>query len=279
MTDATTTSSSSGSTGRHLPSAIAMGVVLGAGFIGSVWYGQAAVTVFIGLFMVLAVVESAAQLRAIGTSPLVVVLIATSVVMTGATLRVGHLGQVVGLLVLVMGSAVWLMADPRRDDALGRLGATMLLGLWLPFLASFSILIVGLEEEGRFALLLVIAATAMADIGAYAVGSLVGRHKIAPRLSPNKSWEGFVGGVAVAIGTGLGLATWLYPEFDDVRAVLVALACAIAGFGGDLFESMVKRDMGIKDFGSLLPGHGGALDRFDGILAALPIGWAVLVVT
>ena len=279
MTDATTTSASSDSGGRHLPSAIAIGVVLAVGFIGSMWYGAAAVTVFIGLIIVLAVVESSAQLRARGTSPLVVVLIVTSVVMAGATLRVGYLGQVVGLLVLFFGSAVWLMADPRRDDALARLGATMLLGLWLPFLASFSILIVGLEEEGRFALLLVIAATAMSDIGAYAVGSLVGRHKIAPRLSPNKSWEGFLGGVAIAVGTGLGLATWLYPEFDDVRAVVVALACAVAGFGGDLFESMVKRDMGIKDFGSLLPGHGGALDRFDGILAALPFGYVVLVIT
>lgn len=278
MTDATTTSSSSGSTGRHLPTAIVISVVLAGGFIGSIWYGQAAVTAFIAAFVVLAVIESSAQLRAKGTSPLVVVLIATGVVISGATLRAGHLGQVIGILVLVFGSAVWLMADPRRDNAVARIGATMLLGLWLPFLASFSILIVGLDD-GRFGLLLVVATTAMADIGAYAVGSLVGRHKIAPRLSPNKSWEGFLGGVVVAGLTGFGLATLLYPEFDDVRAVTVGLACAIAGFGGDLFESMVKRDMGIKDFGSLLPGHGGALDRFDGILAALPVGYVMLVLT
>jgi len=278
VTDATTTSSTSGSTGRHLPTAIVIAVVLAGSFIASIWYGQGAVTVFIAAFVVLAVIESSAQLRARGTSPLVVVLIATGIVISGATLRAGHLGQVVGLLVLVFGSAVWLMADPRRDNALVRMGATMLLGLWLPFLASFSILIVGLDD-GRFALLLVVAGTAMADIGAYAVGSLVGRHKIAPRLSPNKSWEGFVGGVVVAGLTGLGLATLLFPEFDDARAIAVGVACAVAGFGGDLFESMIKRDMGIKDFGSLLPGHGGALDRFDGILAALPVGYAMLVLT
>lgn len=278
MTDATTSSSSSGSAGRHLPTAIVIAVVLAGSFIASIWYGQAAVTVFIAAFVVLAVVESSAQLRAKGTSPLVMVLIATGIVISGATLRADHLGQVVGLLVLVFGSAVWLMADPRRDDALVRMGATMLLGLWLPFLASFSILIVGLDD-GRFALLLVVAVTAMSDIGAYAVGSLVGRHKIAPNLSPNKSWEGFVGGVVVAGLTGLGLATLLYPEFDDTRAIVVGVGCAVAGFGGDLFESMIKRDMGIKDFGSLLPGHGGALDRFDGILAALPVGYAILVLT
>lgn len=278
MTDATTTPTSPPSTGRNLPMAIVIAVVLAAGFITSLYLGQGAVTIFIGLFMVLGALETSAQLRSRGISPLVLVLIAGTLVTAGATWRVGYLGQVLGMLVIMLGSGLWMLADPDRDNALVRLGVTSLLGLWMPFLGSFAILIAGLED-GRFALLLVIACTAMADIGAYAVGSQLGRHKIAPRLSPNKSWEGLVGGLVVAALVGWGLATWLFPEFDDGRAVLVGLACAVAGFGGDLFESMVKRDLGIKDFGSLLPGHGGVLDRVDAILAALPVGYLVLVMT
>lgn len=278
MTNSTPMPTSPPSTGRNLPVAITIALVLAVAFITSLYLGQGAVTIFIGMFMVLGVLETSAQLRTRGISPLVVVLIAGTFVTAGATWRVGYLGQVLGMLVIVLGSALWMLADRDRRDALTTMGATMLLGLWMPFLGSFAILLAGLDD-GRFALLLVIACTAMADVGAYAVGSQIGRHKIAPRLSPNKSWEGLLGGLVVAALVGWGLATWLFPEFDDIRAIMVAVACAIAGFGGDLFESMVKRDLDIKDFGSLLPGHGGVLDRVDAILAALPVGFVVLVLT
>lgn len=256
--------------------AIAMGVVLAGSFIVALYYGQAPVTVVIAFYMVLGVIETSAQLRTRRQSPLVVVLILTSIVMAGATLRVEHLGQVLGTLVLLLGSGLWMIVDPDREDAMARMGVTTLLGMWLPFLGSFAILVTGLDD-GRFSLLLIIACTAMSDIGAYAVGSQIGSHKIAPRLSPNKSWEGFVGGLVVAAVTAWGLATWLYPEFPDSLALVVGLACAIAGFGGDLFESMIKRDLGLKDFGEMLPGHGGVLDRLDGILVALPVGFMILV--
>ncbi len=273
-----TTPTSPPSTGRNLPMAIVFGVVLAVGFIACLYLGHGAVTVFICAFMVLGVVETSAQLRTRGISPLVLVLIAGTFVIAGATWRVGYLGQVLGMLVIMLGSALWMLADRERHDALMTMGVTTLLGLWMPFLGSFAIMIAGLDD-GRFALLLVIACTAMADIGAYAVGSQIGRHKIAPQLSPNKSWEGFLGGLVVAALTGLGLATWLFPEFDDGRAIMVAVACGLAGFTGDLFESMIKRDLEIKDFGSLLPGHGGVLDRVDAILAALPVGYVILVLT
>lgn len=268
--------------GRNLASAVILAVALAVGFIWALAVGQAAVTIYITLFIGLGVVETSATLRQHGIAPMVVVLLVTTIVMAGATLRVDHLGQVLGVLVLLLGSGLWVLVGSRRSNVLARMGVTVLLGLWLPLLGSFSILLAGLED-GRLVLFLVVACTAMADIGAYAFGSLLGRHKIAPSVSPNKSWEGLVGGLAVAAGIGWLLAGVLYPLVDEQaglhvdQAVVVGVACALAGFGGDLFESLVKRDLGIKDFGAMLPGHGGILDRFDALLVAFPVGWLLMV--
>lgn len=268
--------------GRNLASAVILAVALAVGFIWALVVGQAAVTIYITLFIGLGVVETSATLRQHGIAPMVVVLLVTTIVMAGATLRVDHLGQVLGVLVLLLGSGLWVLVGSRRSNVLARMGVTVLLGLWLPLLGSFSILLAGLED-GRLVLFLVVACTAMADIGAYAFGSLLGRHKIAPSVSPNKSWEGLVGGLAVAAGIGWLLAGVLYPLVDEQaglpvdQAVVVGVACALTGFGGDLFESLVKRDLGIKDFGAMLPGHGGILDRFDALLVAFPVGWLLMV--
>ncbi len=262
--------------GRNLPVAIAIGVVLAVAFIGSVFWSPVAVTVLIALFMILASVEAAAELRELGRPSIVPVLVATAIVTPVATLRAGHLGQVAGILVLFLGSAGWVLVGRDRHQALSRLATTCFLGTWTAFLGSFAILLVTFDDRGPSRLLLAIGAAAFADIGAYAVGSWLGRTPIAPSLSPNKSWEGFVGGIVVAAA----VAALVMPYFgtDVVEAVVVAVAVGMAAFVGDLFESMVKRDLGVKDFGSFLPGHGGIMDRVDGILFALPVAWLTMVV-
>lgn len=270
------------SPGRDLLAAIVMGVALAVAFIWAVLTSQMAVAIVVGVFVALGVVEASAQFRRHGIAPVVLVLLATTAVTFGVTLHLDHYGQVLGMVVLLLGSGLWLLVDRTHTNALARMGATVLLGLWLPLLGSFAILLTGLDGGG-LAILLVIVSAAMSDVGAYAVGSLVGRHKIAPRLSPNKSWEGLAGGLVAAAAGAWALVAWIAPPvFDQVLltpgiGVAIGVACAVAAFGGDLFESMIKRDLGIKDFGSLLPGHGGILDRFDGILVALPVGWLLLV--
>ena len=131
-------------------------------------------------------------------------------------------------------------------------------------------------ERGELAIFTVLIAVFVTDTAAYLVGRLVGRRKLVPRLSPGKTWEGFVGG---AIG-GV-FATWVanYREgyLENWEAIVLGLAIVIAATLGDLLESMVKRDVGVKDTGTLLAGHGGVLDRIDSLLLAGPVAFYVLL--
>ncbi len=112
------------------------------------------------------------------------------------------------------------------------------------------------------------------DIAAYFIGVALGRHKLAPRVSPGKSWEGAFGGLAGGVGAGLLLAPWL--DLGRAQAAVWAIIVTIVSQAGDLFESALKRRASVKDSGRLLPGHGGVLDRFDGILVAAPIAYLLL---
>ena len=113
------------------------------------------------------------------------------------------------------------------------------------------------------------------DTGAYCVGSLLGRHKLFPRVSPGKSWEGSIGGAVVCVAVSLLLAHYL-PILRPMEWVLFALVVVVFGTWGDLVESLIKRQLGIKDSGNILPGHGGMLDRFDSSLLAIPAAVAYL---
>lgn len=133
-----------------------------------------------------------------------------------------------------------------------------------------------LAPQGELVLALVIMVAAV-DVGAYFAGNQFGKRKLAPNLSPNKSWEGVWGGVVTCVLVGV-LFTWLLNRYLITLAswqvvVLMLLAVPVAAFAvvGDLVESMLKRNMAIKDSGQLLPGHGGLLDRVDGLLAATPV--------
>ena len=135
-------------------------------------------------------------------------------------------------------------------------------------------------------ILLLLALVAAADIGAYFSGRAFGRHKLAVNVSPNKTWEGFAGGMVLCTVLAV-LAWWLWRPVDSAagsllpRVVASALSVAVFSVVGDLFESMVKRQAGVKDSGTLLPGHGGVLDRIDSLSAALPLyalalGWVLV---
>ena len=114
-----------------------------------------------------------------------------------------------------------------------------------------------------------------ADIGGYVAGKLFGQHKLAPTISPGKTWEGLLGGMALQLLLILGLMFYM-PEINALSLCLLVFPVAIASVIGDLFESMLKRQRGIKDSSNLLPGHGGFLDRLDGVMAALPIFFVIL---
>ncbi len=149
------------------------------------------------------------------------------------------------------------------------LGITVLVATWV------SIVSILFHPSGRWYLLLGIIIVAMVDIGGFFVGKYFGRRKLAPLVSPGKTWEGFFGGMVFQLFI-VAVLMLIAPDQLSWPNLLLILPVALFAVVGDLFESMVKRESGVKDSGSILPGHGGVLDRIDGIMAAMPI-YALLI--
>lgn len=258
--------------GRHLPTAVAVGVVLAGLFLGSLFWRSEAFAAVIAILVATAYVDAGRVLRHTGVRLLTPVLVVSGVVTMAATHEYGASGQTAGLTLLIAGSVLAVLADARRADVIRTLATTLFFGLWVTFLASFGVRLI-VQDDGVVIVLAVVGAAIFTDIGGYAFGVSLGRHKVAPSISPNKTWEGLLGGLVVA---GV-LAAFVLPlfgtTFTPASATVLAVTCGLASFVGDLTESMVKRDLGVKDLGDLLPGHGGILDRVDGILFALPIGY------
>lgn len=264
--------------GRNLPVAIGVGVVLAGLFLGSLFTDPLAFAVVVILCTMFAVWETGTTLATTQRTVARPVLLVTAVTLGGATYVLGPQGQTLGLLVLVLGAFGWELAATPREDSVGKLSITIFLGCWIVFLASFAILLANRETSGVAAMLAVGGGAIVGDIGAYAVGRLIGRTSIAPTISPNKTWEGLVGGLVTSAVAAWFVLPLVDAELfaDPMDGVLIATLAAVAGFFGDLAESMVKRDLGLKDLGRMLPGHGGVLDRVDGLLLALPVGYYAL---
>jgi phosphatidate cytidylyltransferase len=265
-----------GGGGRDLRIATLVGLgllaLLAVTFVTPPWTLTALIVVLIAV----ASVEVAQVLRSLGLGVHLDVLLGASVLTIVATHLDGYRGLSVGVVVLLLGSVLRSLAQRDRRDVVGTLGRTTLFGLWLGGLASFAILLRA-TESGAAAVLLVVIAAAAGDVFAYFVGSLAGRHRIAPSVSPNKTWEGLAGGVVAAAIAGAVLVPFAIDGAGVLVGALLGGLVALAAFVGDLAESLIKRDLGVKDLGSVLPGHGGVLDRVDGILFALPTGYLLLV--
>lgn len=154
--------------------------------------------------------------------------------------------------------------------------AWTLLGIaWIGGGGAAAVSILRFEPDGMLMLIGFVAVSALSDTGAYLIGTNFGRHKLAPSLSPVKSWEGLAAGIATGLGAGLLLAGILY-ELELVDGLAIGAICGVLGPVGDLVESMAKRELGVKDSGRILPGHGGFLDRLDAIIFCSPPVFAYL---
>jgi phosphatidate cytidylyltransferase len=262
--------------GRDLVAATVVGVALLAVLALALVLPPVALTVLVGALLVAAYVELGRVLGDLALPVHVDVLILATLLLLALTQVLGAQGQAIGLGTLVVLALLRSLADRSRSDVVGTVSRTVLLGSWLGGLASYALMIRALEEPVVL-LAAVLGAAAAGDTGAYLVGSRVGRRAIAPRVSPNKTWEGFVGGI-VAAGALAAAVLPMDGSSSSARGAALGVAVGFAGFLGDLVASMVKRDLGVKDLGHLLPGHGGVLDRVDGLLLALPVGYALLVV-
>lgn len=195
------------------------------------------------------------------------------------------------LLVLVIGT---LLAElgKRRPKPIVTIGTTLIGAVYAGWMLSYLTLLHGMQPgmirlnganvallvppfpnttPGEWLVIFVSACTFMSDTGALFVGKALGRHKLAPNVSPGKTWEGSGGGVLTSLLTGAGLGLWLHLPL--IHALGLAAMCAVFGQIGDLCESALKRDLGIKDFSSVIPGHGGILDRIDSLLFSAPLAY------
>lgn len=262
--------------GRNLPAAIGSGIALATAFVGSLLLDPLVFLGFIAVLEVVALLELDVALRERQLRPATPVVASAGLVMLFGTYVAGPAGQSVGLVVLVVGALAWFLLDPARTAVLDSLGATLLVAVWVPFLVSFLGLLLT-RDDGIWLVVGVVAFSATNDIGAFVVGSRFGRRKLAPAISPAKSWEGLAGGIATALAVAaVGVAPFL-PGLDLVSALLLAAVVAVASTVGDLAESVVKRDLGIKDLGRIIPGHGGIMDRADAVLFALPAAHLLLL--
>ena len=271
--------------GRSLPLAIASGIALAAVFLATLWLSPWLFLAFVSVLVVIALLELDVVLRGNGLRPATPVAAAAGLVAFFGAYARGPAAQALALVLLTVGTIAWVLLLPspgERDDSdapAGRvandIAVTCLVALWVPFLASFLGLLLA-RPDGRWYVLAAIALTVSNDIGAFAVGSRLGRHKLAPSVSPAKSWEGLAGGLVTVLVLTVAITAHL-PGFDLALAVAFGLAAALAGTLGDLAESLVKRDLGVKDLGRILPGHGGMMDRVDAIIFALPATHLTLV--
>jgi len=169
--------------------------------------------------------------------------------------------------------ATWASVTPtsRIADAAFSLFGALYIGLPLAFL----VLIREMQMGGYIAATIILAVAA-SDVFAYFAGSLFGRHKLAPAISPKKSWEGLIAGIVGSVGVWWLLAGIIHADFGFWVALVLGSITALAGLMGDLFESRIKREAGVKDSGNCLPGHGGMLDRIDASLAALSLAFMLI---
>ncbi|MGP9694452.1 phosphatidate cytidylyltransferase [Brachybacterium sp. AOP25-B2-12] len=262
--------------GRNLPAAIGVGLGLGALLLLSLFVVPIAIVPLVGLGLVLGTFECVRALDNGGLRvPLVPVLVG-AVGMVVSTEVFGVDGLVVSMAVSISVVLVWRVLEATGLATARDVAAGVFTLAWVPFLGCF-VLLLHSQPNGAFLVLLALVVPIMNDIGGYIAGVLFGAHPMAPRISPKKSWEGFFGSMLFGTGSAVAIITlWIdHPWWIGlvIGPVLVLLSTC-----GDLAESLLKRDLGIKDMGTLLPGHGGVLDRIDSMLLAAPATFILLEV-
>jgi len=266
-------------TGRNLILAIAIGLVFGGALLLSLLVIKELFMLFAVVIAAFASYELAQALRKGGY----LVPRVPTVVVAVAAVPIAYYGGAGGQLLAVLGGmllvSVWRVAEqlvPSRRRSGAALLRDVIAGVfvqaYVTFLATFAVVLTAADGGELWTLAFIIVAVA-ADTGAYAFGLLLGKHPMAPVISPKKTWEGFAGGAATSLLAGVLLSTLMLGNtwwFGLVFGALIFLTATL----GDLVESLVKRDIGIKDMSSWLPGHGGFLDRLDSILPSAAVAFA-----
>lgn len=266
MTKATILGASAGRW-RDLRMRFLSALVLGPATLVCIWLGGAP---WIALIAIATAIVTWEWVRLCGLSVSAMPgMLLPAAVLTGTALAVMDRPGLGLALVAVSGVGVWLVGRRRNQGA--RPSRLFAAGIVYVGVAAIALIFLRDETEaGRANALFLFMVVWACDIGAYVAGRAVGGPKLAPAISPNKTWSGALGGVFAAVTVGVGVA-WLLAPGGGLRAALIALTLAVAASAGDLLESAIKRRFSIKDSSGLIPGHGGLLDRMDGLIAAAPV--------
>ena len=259
--------------GRNLPAAVGSAVVLLAAIAASLFVWKAAFMAIVVAAVLIAVWElggafSAREIRLV-REPLMV----GGVVMVLTAYVFGSPSMVTAFAVTVLACLLWRLRGG-VDGYVRDVTATAFTAFYVPFLGSFVALLLA-EPRGELAIVTFVLITVASDTGGYAAGVLFGRHPMAPVISPKKSWEGFAGSVLFCVLAGWACVVFLLDGAWWVGLIL-GLVGVVTATLGDLCESVIKRDLGIKDMSSIIPGHGGLMDRLDSLLATAAPTWLLL---
>jgi phosphatidate cytidylyltransferase len=269
-----------GTGGRDMRVAIGTGVLFGAVALICFAAGTVATLVLVTVLVVLATAEGYAAFRRAHHSPATLLGLIAVLSLMIETYNKGVAALPLILVLLVAGSFVWFLArvEAAADPVSGLL-STVFVFVWIGAFGSFGALLLNPNLfPDRHGIAFVLAAallTVTDDVASLLVGSAMGRHQLAPSISPNKSWEGLIGGGLAAILMAVVVVHFIHP-WTVGKALVFGIVVAIVAPLGDLSQSMIKRHLGVKDMGRLLPGHGGLLDRFDGLLFVLPATYFVV---
>jgi phosphatidate cytidylyltransferase len=259
-----------GKAGRNLPVATAVGIGLLVTVIASLFIDVRFFAILVAFAAMLAVRELSKTL-VVGLSDRMVILLQ---ILAPIMVITASLAGAEGLVSAFVVSALLVLAVRLVDGQeayVHHVTRSIFALAYAPLLAGFAVLL-STQENGAWKVLAFILLTAATDLGGYVSGALFGKHSMAPNISPKKSWEGFAGAFVLQLLVGISL--WIY-VFDQPwwEGAIVGFAMMLTATIGDLIESMIKRDLGIKDMGSLLPGHGGVMDRLDSLVINAFMAW------
>jgi phosphatidate cytidylyltransferase len=260
--------------GRNLPAAIAVGVLLGAAVLVAlltvrhIFVGIAAVAVAMGTYELAGALKRGAGIRV----TLWPVLIGGQAMMW-LSWPFERNGLAAAFVLTVLACMVWRLPGG-AEGYVRDVGASILTAAYVPLFASFAAMLV-VPEDGVARVLCFLIVVVCNDVGGYTTGAKLGRHPMAPTISPKKSWEGFAGSMIAGIIAGT-LSVTLLLEGQWWQGALFGAALVCTATVGDLVESLMKRDLKIKDMGTLLPGHGGVMDRLDSLLPSAVVSWLLL---
>ena len=260
--------------GRNVPVAVAVGLALGLAVIASLflWRKEA----FLGLAVLACGVGLWELSRAVAVReiklPLLPLMVGTIGMMVSAY-TAGVEALLVACVLTSGGAFIWRVLDGGGVPALRDATAAVFATAYVPFLAGFIALMLA-ADDGPWRVLTYIAVCVASDTGGYIAGVFFGRTRLAPIVSPKKSWEGLLGSYLAASGVGVGMMVWVLggPWWGGLALGVAGVSAATLG---DLAESLIKRDLGVKDMGHVLPGHGGVLDRVDSLLFAAPVAFVI----